>query len=35
MRDTLRQAETQREKQVPRKEPNVGLDPWTWDQILR
>ena len=36
MRDTEREAETQaeREKQAPRREPNVGLDPQTWDDAL-
>ena len=27
--DTQREAETWREKQAPRREPDVGLDPWT------
>ena len=27
MKDTQREAETQREKRAPRREPNVGLDP--------
>ena len=29
MRDTEREAETQREKQAPCREPSVGLDPVT------
>ena len=29
MRDTEREAETQREKQTPRREPDVGLSPGT------
>ena len=29
MRDTQREAETQREKQAPCEEPNVGLNPRT------
>ena len=29
MRDTKREAETQREKQDPCREPDAGLDPWT------
>ena len=31
MRDTEREAEThrQKEKQAPRRKPDVGLDPWT------
>ena len=26
-----RERHRQREKQAPFREPNVGLDPWTWD----
>ena len=32
--ETHREAETQREKQAPRREPDVGLDPGPWDHAL-
>ena len=34
MRDTEKQRHRQREKRAPRTEPNMGLDPQTWDQDL-
>ena len=35
MRQREREAETYREKQAPRREPDAGLDLWTWDLIPR
>ena len=29
-----REAETQREKQAPHRDPNVGLNPQTWDHAF-
>ena len=35
MRERERGAKTQREKQAPRREPDMGLDPWSLGSHLR
>ena len=34
MRNRERQRHRQKEKQAPCREPDAGLDPWTWDHDL-